>query len=624
MKRLHGLAAAPGVARAPWVRIQPERAPVGRTITAAEAGRESERLAAATAAAAGELGSLAGAVRDDGHPDEAAIFDAQAALARDPALAAAARRRIDGAHADAIAAIQGAAAEFAEQLRGLGDELLAARAADVLDVADRISRHLAGVDGSSVRLDQPSIVVADDLPPSVTATLPRDRLAGIALEGSSPTAHAAILARAYGIPAVVGVRGLLQALAGAAGVDGGRELAIDGASGDVFVDPDAPTIARLEATLASGRDRHRRDLDEADLPAVTTDGVTVSLHANIGTPDEGAGAVRLGAEGVGLFRTEFLFLERTAPPSEDEQRAVYAAVIRTFAPRPVTIRLLDFGGDKPIPYLPIGDEANPFLGVRALRLASVRPDLFVTQLRACFRAATAGPVKVMAPMIADGTDVDVLLGLAERARTELMQAGEAIGEVELGVMLEIPSAILVADTYFDRIRFASLGTNDLTQYALAADRGNAALERYRDALHPAVLRLVRDAVDAAARTRVALSVCGEMAGDPTAALALVGLGLRSLSMSAASLPAVRRAIRGSNGAALAAAAAAALEDGSAGAVRARFERLLEKGGAAGARAAEDPARPQAAPGSPSPLSTRATSESMAASSSGPSATRRTR
>jgi phosphoenolpyruvate-protein kinase (PTS system EI component) len=299
-------------------------------------------------------------------------------------------------------------------------------------------------------------------------------------------------------------------------------------------------------------------------------------------------------------------------------------VIRTFAPRPVTIRLLDVGGDKAIPYLPIEDEANPFLGVRALRLASVRPDLFVTQLRACYRAATAGPLKVMAPMIADAGDVDTLLDLAERARTELMTAGEAIGEVELGVMLEIPSAILVADTYFDRIGFASLGTNDLTQYALAADRGNAALERYRDALHPAVLRLVRDAVEAAARARIPLSVCGEMAGDATAALALVGLGLRSLSMSAASLPAVRRAIRGSDGARLEAAAAAALEDSSAGAVRARFERLLQEGGAAGARAAEDAARHQAAPGSPSPLSTRATSESMAASSSGPSATRRIR
>lgn len=580
MKRLRGLAAAPGVARAGWVRIDPAPAPMGGRTSAAGVVGEVRRLAEASASAAVDLEAISNDVRKEGHPDEAAIFEAQAAIARDPALAAMATERIRDAHDDAIAAVLEAAGAFADQLRSLEDELLAARAADVIDVGDRIARRIAGIDQPTVGLERSAVVVADDLPPSVTATLPRERLLGIALAGSSPTAHAAILARAYGIPAVVAVRDLLETLTAAAESGNQSELAIDGATGDVFVDPDEATIKRLNQAATSGRERHEQDLVEARFPAVTHDGTAVSLVANIGTPDESDGAIALGAEGVGLFRTEFLFLERTSPPSEDEQCAAYERAIRAFAPHPVTIRLLDVGGDKPIPYLPIASEANPFLGVRALRLARTAPDLFVTQLRACYRAAAAGPVKVMAPMVADLGDVELLLTLAERARTELTEEGCPIGDVALGVMLEIPSAILVSDTYFGRIAFASLGTNDLAQYTLAVDRGNPALEQYRDALHPAVLCLIAQAVDAATRSGIELSVCGEMAGDPAAALALVGLGLRSLSMAAPSLPAVRRAIRGSAAAELASAARAALDEASATAARARFDALLPAGGRA--------------------------------------------
>jgi phosphoenolpyruvate-protein phosphotransferase len=622
MKQLHGLAAAPGMARAAWIRIDSTPPPIGGKTTAGGAEAEIRRLADASAAAAVDLDSLSSEVRRQGHPDEAAIFEAQAAIARDPALAAMATQRINETKDDAIAAVQLAAGAFAEQLRSLDDELLAARAADVIDVGNRIAGRLAGTGQPTVALDRPAIVVADDLPPSLTATLPRDRLLGIALAGSSPTAHAAILARAYGIPAVVGVRGLLETLAAPSPLGNQAELAIDGSTGDVFVDPDRPTIGRLNANAAEGRKGHQRDLVEATLPAVTIDGTGITLLSNIGTPDESNAAIALGAEGVGLFRTEFLFLERSSPPSEDEQCAAYERVIRAFAPHPVTIRLLDVGGDKPIPYLPIAAEANPFLGVRALRLASTEPDIFVTQLRACYRAAGAGPLKLMAPMVADIGDVEVLLSLAERARTELVREGRTTGEVALGVMLEIPSAILVGDTFFRRISFASLGTNDLAQYTLAVDRGNPALERYRDALHPSVLQLIGQAVDAAARAGIQLSVCGEMAGDPAAALALVGLGLRSLSMAAPSLPSVRRAIRGIDATALAYEARAALHDASAKAARARFDRLLPAGARESTR---DPAtESQAVPDSPSPDSTRPLSESIAASSSVPSATRRTR
>jgi phosphoenolpyruvate-protein phosphotransferase len=394
---------------------------------------------------------------------------------------------------------------------------------------------------------------------------------GIVTSAGSPVSHGAILARALGIPAVVGAGGAIGALEGAGA---GADVAIDGATGEVIVAPDPGTAAAFDARAARAARARAADAEEASLPPVTLDGIEITLLANIGTPGEAGPARALGARGVGLFRTEFLFLERATPPSEDEQAAAYREAVEAFQGDPVTIRLLDIGGDKPIPYLPMPAEENPFLGVRALRLAHDRPELFVTQLRACYRAAVAGPVKVMAPMVADAGDATMLLALASRARAELLEEGAAFGDVDLGVMLEIPSAVLSADAWFGDVAFASIGTNDLTQYALAVDRGNPALERYRDAMHPAVLRLIAMAADSAARAGISLSVCGEMAGDPAAALALVGIGVRQLSMGAASLPAVRRAIRRATASVLAETAALALHDRSAADARARFAALL--------------------------------------------------
>lgn len=574
MQTLFGAAASSGVVRARWVIVQEEAPPAGGSIAPDGVEAELARVAAARAVAADQLEAIAGRIREAGHPDEAGIFEAQAAMARDPMLASLTEQRIRERLEDAIAATLAAAEEIAAQLRAIPDELLAARAADLTDVGLRIARQLAGRgDEPGPRLEAPAIVVARDIPPSVAATLPRERLLGFALETGSPTAHAAILARAYGIPAVVGVGGLIVSLEQAAAIAEGRpiELAIDGDSGEVVIDPDEPTARRFDELAVASARAADQAIAEASLPAVTLDGAEVTLLANIGTPDEAARCVALGARGVGLFRTEFLFLERATPPSEEEQLAAYRSVVAAFAPHPVTIRLLDIGGDKPIPYLPLEPEANPFLGVRALRLAATRPDLFVTQLRAAYRAATAGPVKVMAPMVADATDVELLLSLAQQARAGLDGEGLERGEVELGVMLEIPSAILVADTYFGRIAFGSLGTNDLLQYTVAVDRGNRTLARYQDSLHPALLRLARDAVWAAERAGIELSVCGEMAGDPVAALALVGLGVRKLSMAAGSLPLVRRAVRGARLADLRAAAEAALGEATASAVRARFQ-----------------------------------------------------
>ena len=338
--------------------------------------------------------------------------------------------------------------------------------------------------------------------------------------------------------------------------------------------PDGATVAEFDARAARHARVRAADASEASLPAVTTDGVEVTLLANIGTPAEAAPARALGARGVGLFRTEFLFLERTTPPTEDEQTAAYREAVEAFGGDPVTIRLLDIGGDKPIPYLPMPAEENPFLGVRALRLAHDRPELFVTQLRACYRAAVAGPVKVMAPMVADAGDVTLLLALAARARGgaggsrrrgrgrgSRRDARDPVGDPVGGRVVRGRGLREPRDERPDPVR-AGGGPRQPVARALPG----------RDA--PAVLRLIAMAAESAARAGIPLSVCGEMGGDPAAALALVGLGVRQLSMGTASLPAVRRAIRGASAATLAETAALALHDRSAAEARARFAALL--------------------------------------------------
>ncbi len=556
--------ASPGVAVAPPVIVRVPEPPPRGTTSEHGTSAEVERLEAACLTAAAELEGFARSVEEAGNPDEAAIFSAHATMAKDPGLAAGAKRAIEEHLLDASAAVLVAAEEIAEQLRAVDSDLLAERAVDLLDVAERIARRAAGVpDAELPALDAPVVVLAEDLPPSVTARLPREFVAGFAMEQGSVTSHVAILARAYGIPAVVGARGMLGRL----DPDVVGTVAVDGTAGEVYVEPDEDTLTRLRSLLLEFEREVEVAYEEASLPPVTQDGTRVTLLANIGTPEEADDAVALGAEGVGLFRTEFLFAERASAPGEDEQADAYRAVVEAFAPHPVIIRLLDVGGDKPLPYLRLPDEANPFLGVRALRIAHDRPELFTTQLRAAMRAATAGTVKVMAPMVANADDAALLVELASRARQELEHEEVPHGEIHLGVMLEIPGAILSASSFFSSLEFASLGTNDLLQYTMAADRGNPALERYQDPLHPGLLRLIATAADAATSAGIELSVCGEMAGDPQAVLILMGLGIRRFSMTPRSLAAVRRAVRGSDLTDLQRAAAMALQAASAEAVR---------------------------------------------------------
>ena len=549
--RMSGVPASTGVAVGRPHIIRGRRRET-RAVAPAAIPAEQDRLRAAAARAAADLEALARRITGEGAAAEAEIFVAQALMAADPMLVDAAVSRVAEGRIDAATAVVSAAEDIASQLRASGDDLFAARASDVIDVALRIGAILDGTVAPT--LGEPAIIVADDLAPSVTASLPRKMLLGVAVEGGSPTAHVAILARAYGIPAVVGVRGLVAA------AEHASVLAIDGATGDVVIEPDEVTRAGFARRGANPAPT----LDDVSGPVVTPDGVIVTLLANIGRPEEAAAARAAGAGGVGLFRTEFLFLERRVPPSEDEQERAYRAVLEIFAPLPVTVRLLDVGGDKDLPYLRLAREANPFLGQRGIRLATVRRELFKTQLRALARASTAGRLKVMAPMVADRADVAVLRELWSESTTGLAHPAVAIG-----AMIEVPSAALLAEDLLTDIDFASIGTNDLLQYVLAADRGEPALSRYHDPLHPAHLRLIDQVSRAAARTGRGLSVCGEMAGDPVGAGLLIGLGIRELSMVPAAMRAVRAMIRATPNAALVKLAADALSQPTAAAVRER-------------------------------------------------------
>ena len=522
-RELRGVPAAPGVAIAPpWV-YRP-------AVTGAGGSGSIEESASA---AARELERLSERLRDEGRPDEAAILDAQALMATDDALIGLAAERV--AHGeDAATAMLSAGETVAATFEALDDELLAARAADVRDVAARIVRHVVG--GEPPSLERRSIVVAVDLAPSVTVELDRALLAGIALEGGSRTSHAAILARALAIPAVVSVPRLIERSANA------TEIAVDGTAGLVVLDPDDAGRDSLAGAAQAAQEVRLADAAYRDRPLATSDGHRVLCAANVAEPGEAAAAFADGAEGIGLFRTEFAFAGRRVPPSEDEQADAYETVLRAAGDAPVVVRLADIGGDKPLPYLPIDPEANPFLGVRAIRLADRYPDLFTTQARAILRASerTGRSASIMAPMVADAADVGFVLQLVQQACAAVPSAPAP----RVGIMVEIPSAVMLADQLAEMVDFMSIGTNDLTQYLLAVDRTNPALAARQDPVHPAVLRAIARVVDAARATAdgCEVAVCGEMAGDPVGAVLLVGLGVDELSMGPASFGAVKRAV----------------------------------------------------------------------------------
>jgi phosphoenolpyruvate-protein phosphotransferase/dihydroxyacetone kinase phosphotransfer subunit len=557
-----GVPGSPGVAIGPIWRFEPS---VGAEAVASGAGG----VRSAAQEAARQLRALGERVRSAGRVEEADIFDAQALMSVDPQLVDAAAERANAGEV-ADSAVQGAAEELAASLASLPSELLAARAADYRDVGARIARIIRG---EALELPSaPSIVVAEDLPPSVAEEIPEDLLLGVAIQGGSATSHVVILSRGRGIPAVVAVPGLMAAARGA------RTIAVDGGTGEVVVDPDESTKAEFEGRARALVERRAAAAALRDKPATTADDRRVALLANIGGPEDSARALEMGADGVGLFRTEFLFMKRLTAPTEDEQVEPYRRVFAAFGPdRPVVVRLADIGGDKALPYLGLPPEENPFLGVRAIRLAERSRELLASQLRAIWRAAgQAGVVPhVMAPMVSTLADARLLLDLRDEARAAVAATGAPLPDrMVTGVMIEVPSAALMAGELARIVEFFSIGTNDLTQYTLAADRSNPALAHLQDALHPAVLRLVERVVAGGHEAGIEVAVCGELAGDPAGALVLVGLGVDELSADAGSLDAVRAAISRVTSGQLADLARRALAAPDAAAVRAMARELL--------------------------------------------------
>ncbi len=468
---------------------------------------------------------------------QAAIFDAHALLLQDPDLLERARRSIQSGQ-NAAAAWQEAVEQAASEYDALPDEYLRQRAADVRDVGRQVLLLLTGGRTQALKFSSPVILVAEDLTPTETAQLDLKNVLGIATVQGGPTSHSAILARGLGIPAVAGLPPHVLTL------PDDTEAALDGFSGHFWAQPDEQVRVRLEARRSEWLARQETLQQEVHQPAATTDGRRVEVAANAGSLEEAHAACHQGAEGIGLLRTEFLFLTRATPPGEEEQMEALQAISAAMDNLPVIVRTLDAGGDKPLPYIQHPQEANPFLGTRAIRLGFQQEALFRTQLRAILRAGAQANLRVMFPMVATLDELRRARALLESVHAELERTGlPHRWPIETGIMVEIPSAALCAAKLAPEVDFFSIGTNDLTQYTLAAERGNPNLEYLSDGLHPAVLRLIRMVTDAAHAAGKWVGVCGELAGDLTAVPILVGLGVDELSLNPAGIPQVKERIR---------------------------------------------------------------------------------
>ena len=531
VRTIMGVGAAPGLAIGPIFQMQ--RTEIVVEDMPGDAATEQEQLAQAVEMAYEQLGTLHNEVKARGGENEAAIFMAHQALLDDPDLADAVRAEIQNGHGAAWA-WNAVIERQADELRQLSDERLAARAADLHDVGQRVLRLLAPTadHGTPTLPDHPVIVLADDLAPSDTAQLDPKRVLGLCTAGGGPTSHTVIIARSLDLPAVVG--------AGASVLEqrSGTLCILDGDGGKLYIDPTEADIESAKQAQAGQREAADIAYNTRYEPALLRDGHRVEVVANIGKAADAADAVNGGAEGVGLMRTEFLFLGRDAPPDEEEQFGAYRQMVESLNGLPLIIRTLDIGGDKAVPYLNMPHEDNPFLGVRGIRLCLRHPDLFRAQLRAIYRAARFGPVLIMFPMIATLEDLRDAKRFAEEVRQELGAL-----PVEIGMMVEVPSTVAMAPEFAEEVDFFSVGTNDLTQYVLAIDRLHPALAPQVDGLHPAVLRMIDQVVQAADHAGKWVGVCGGIAGEPRGAIILAGLGVTELSMTIPSVAAVKAKLR---------------------------------------------------------------------------------
>ncbi|GAB4385830.1 MAG: phosphoenolpyruvate--protein phosphotransferase [Elainellaceae cyanobacterium] len=528
--------AIPGIAASSGMAIgkvhQFKRSKIVVESTAKDPKAEAARLQQAIATAQAELNDLYEEVKERSGNAKASIFLAHQEFLNDPDLVTEANNHVNEQHS-AGWAWQQVIEQRAHALEQLNDPLLAGRAVDLRDVGRRVLRLLANtIEDEAALPSQPFILIADDLTPSDTASLDPILTLGFCTAAGGPTSHTAIIARSLDIPAIVGAGPAVLNLAE------DTLCIVDGESGNLYPDPNPKDLETAQKALVDLQAIRETEKLACYQPALMTDGHRVEVVANIGAAREAEQAVNAGAEGIGLMRTEFLFLQRSQPPSEEEQVAAYTQMAQALNGLPLIIRTLDIGGDKEIPYLRLPKEENPFLGVRGIRLCFAQPDLFKTQLRAIFRAAQTGPIKIMFPMISTLEDFENARQMAEAVRQEV-----GADPVEMGMMVEVPSAVAMADEFAKVVDFFSIGTNDLTQYALAMDRGHPTLSKQADGLHPAILRMIHQTVQAANEAGKWVGVCGGIAGDPKGAAILTGLGVTELSMSIPSIAAVKARLR---------------------------------------------------------------------------------
>ncbi|MGI6143412.1 MAG: phosphoenolpyruvate--protein phosphotransferase [bacterium] len=570
---LKGTAASPGIAGGPVYHLEAREFPLPTYQVSPE--RVPEEIAAfhrALRETEGKLETIKKRVAREVGADKAAIFAAHQLVLQDPALVDEVEKRIrQGTNgARAIAAV---VSELEEMLAQLEDEYLRERAADIRDVGDRILRNFLGVAGPALAdLEELVVVFARDLSPSETAQLRPDRVLAFATVTGGRTSHAAIIARSLEIPAVVGLGEAMERQ----GLSRAKEAIVDGTRGEVILDPTPADWAEYRERKEKYRGFHRRLVSLRELPAQTPDGHRVELLANIGSPADLKGVEKVNADGIGLFRTEFLYMDRNSLPTEEEQFLAYREVAEKLASRPVVIRTLDIGGDKELPYLGLAQEGNPFLGWRAIRYCLDRTDVFKVQLAAILRASAYGTIRLMFPMIASVEEVRQARAVLAEVKAELDRRGEAYDDrLQVGVMIETPGAALTADILAREVDFFSIGTNDLVQYSLAVDRENERVSHLFETFHPGVLRLIKGIIAAGHAAGIPVAMCGEMAGEVRAIPLLLGLGLDELSMSAPAVPLVKQVIRSLSWRDARQMANHALGLNTAGEIRAYMDRCLE-------------------------------------------------
>lgn len=539
-RRLTGIGASPGLAVGPVVVLASEEFAVREfPIEPARADEEVAYFERALESSRRDLEQIRNGIAAELGETEAAIYDAHLMFLEDPELRGAVEEGIRRDHRNAGVVFRDYMSAIAARLERVEDEYLRERRADVLDVERRVLRYLVGGGQRGVAgITGPAIVVAHDIGPSDVALLPREHVLALVTEVGGRTSHSTIVARGRGIPAVVGVRGAT------AGVRRGDIAIVDGERGVVELRPDEAAVARARERRAWLDERTRELKEMTALPAITLDGRRIELAANIEFPTDVENAASVGADGIGLYRTEFFYLDRASLPSEEEQFRAYRTVAERLAPRPVIFRTMDLGGDKVASYLGTTHETNPFLGYRGIRFALHHPEVFRAQIRAIYRASAHGNVRIMFPMISDLEELRRATALCHEVMAELEHTGVPYDRgLPIGMMVETPSAVWVADHLARESAFFSVGSNDLTQYTLAMDRDNERLAHLYQPLHPAVLRSIRRTVECAQAAGRWAGVCGEMAGDPLIAVLLVGLGIDELSVSCYDLPRVKAAIR---------------------------------------------------------------------------------